>query len=606
VVRGGARVGESLVDDVPVEPGAPKTKAASGARRARERRGATAFAAWAFAPLSLLSVACKDSDAPVASGSVEAYAVFPPTKLAALVGPLYRPAPGQESIGFYGTDLGVSFVHHDEIRFLFGDTWADSIATPISKTEDDTQGAISIAGPDGFPDGDSVDAYVAAHPPDAGETPWQNGGPPVVFALGASDQVASIELYRGGSGPPLDMGLGRTVVTAFSNARDGAFAIFRRDATVPCSGGAAPACATGFTCDTQMGYCSDTSGELATPCIVGTTRCDAGATCVVPAAGGLCQDRTSSMYGTGDEDGRLDSLVFHHEVGNADPSFPTRYGTGPWLTNKFRNPIAKTVEDFDPSREDPTQNDYAPASGAAPDTEQVLLWGRPNSVGIQADGKDSRLYFAYVPMPEFSATGQIAWTPHYFSGLAGKKPSFSDDPSEARALDLSGGAVPEFETFDIVDKMTISYVAPLRRWVMFYGGDFPPFVLSVFVGPSFGRVKRDPQGAVHARFATDPWGPWTAPVPVLEAGDPAVNPPLLGSEYALGGILHHPGCVAVGCTPTSPAPGYLLTPEGFLYAPNVVDPWTEARGDGTEADVYWNVSTWNPYETVLLKTRLRP
>src|SRR5689334_17888060 len=57
--------------------------------------------------------------------------VAPPDKLAVLAGPLYVPAAGQGDIAFYGTDLGVSFEHGDEIRILFGDTWSDSAATLI-------------------------------------------------------------------------------------------------------------------------------------------------------------------------------------------------------------------------------------------------------------------------------------------------------------------------------------------------------------------------------------------------------------------------------------------------------------------------------------------
>jgi hypothetical protein len=52
-------------------------------------------------------------------------------------------------------------------------------------------------------------------------------------------------------------------------------------------------------------------------------------------------------------------------------------------------------------------------------------------------------------------------------------------------------------------------------------------------------------------------------------------------------------------------------PIGRLYAPNIIEEWTEdvsddatrARGERT-ADLYWNVSTWNPYQVVLVKTRL--
>jgi hypothetical protein len=50
---------------------------------------------------------------------------------------------------------------------------------------------------------------------------------------------------------------------------------------------------------------------------------------------------------------------------------------------------------------------------------------------------------------------------------------------------------------------------------------------------------------------------------------------------------------------------------GRLYAPNVIDEWTQevtneadrARGE-RRVELYWNVSTWNPYQVVLFKSQL--
>jgi hypothetical protein len=40
-----------------------------------------------------------------------------------------------------------------------------------------------------------------------------------------------------------------------------------------------------------------------------------------------------------------------------------------------------------------------------------------------------------------------------------------------------------------------------------------------------------------------------------------------------------------------------------LYGPSIIDPWT-THHDG-ETDLYWFVSTWNPYQVVLMKTTVR-
>jgi hypothetical protein len=42
---------------------------------------------------------------------------------------------------------------------------------------------------------------------------------------------------------------------------------------------------------------------------------------------------------------------------------------------------------------------------------------------------------------------------------------------------------------------------------------------------------------------------------------------------------------------------------GSIYAPYVVERWTRLRG--SELDIYYVLSTWNPYVVDLMKTRFR-
>ena len=44
---------------------------------------------------------------------------------------------------------------------------------------------------------------------------------------------------------------------------------------------------------------------------------------------------------------------------------------------------------------------------------------------------------------------------------------------------------------------------------------------------------------------------------------------------------------------------------GRLHGSNVIDAYTEPDGKGG-VDLYWNVSTWNPYGVLLVRTNLRP
>jgi hypothetical protein len=531
----------------------------------------------------------------------------PPDKLAVLAGPLDVPAPGQENIAFYGTDLGVSFEHGDEIRILFGDTWSDSGGSLIGTVSDDAQGAISMRSEDGFPDGDAVDAFIAAQPLADGAPWWTRAAPPVTMHV-VDGKAAPFELYRGGfhGQAPINMSIGRAVVAGFSNGRDGAFTILRRDVPIACAPAGAAPCADGFECDAGLGVCSNSDPEYPTTCVIGSDdRCGTGATCNAIAGGGFCQDRTSSLYAADDEFGRLEAVAIEQEIGCADPDQPARYFTQPWVTNKFTNPIAKTVADFDPARDDPDANDYRPADGSHPAREKVLVWGRPHTCGTSATGRQASVYFAYADMPEYSASGDFTWQLHYLSGFTDDRPVFSDAQTDAIELDLSGEPDPRSEPFDIVDRTAVTYLQALHVWVMFYGGDFAAPVLSVFEGANYTRVVRDPRGAIHARFAEHPWGPWSAPVPALEAGNGDVSPPEPDSEYTSLGMLHHAACSGAHCIPGENAISHVFTPYGFLYGPNIFDAWTAVREDGRAVDVYWNVSTWNPYQTVLLRTRIR-
>ena len=545
--------------------------------------------------------AALDADSPAPGPRVPSVSL--PTKLAVLAGPHGTLAPGQEAIGFYGTDIGISFRHGDELRVLFGDTWADAEGALIGEAFDDAQAVISLSpAPEGLPDGDAVDALVGEGAANAERPFWERPGPSLQVAV-RDGVIAPFELYRNGV-TEVPFGLSKAVVAGFSNGRDGAFAIFRRDAPVPCSGDLDATCDLGFSCDGGLGLCSNTSGELAAPCVIGSDRCGPFAQCEPIAAGGFCQDRGSSVYSADDEDGRLEAVVIEHEVGVADPAQPSRYATRAWRTNKFTNPATVAVADFDPERDDPADNDYRPADGSQPEREKVLIWARPHTLGTRSQGRDARLYFAYVDMPERSATADFAFEPQYFAGLEHGRPRFSRDQSDAVALDLGGEPEPSFERYDVVDRSTVSYLPALGQWVMLYGGDFAPAILRVFAGASFERIEHDPVGAIHGRFALQPWGPWSEPVSVLEAGDPNASPPAAGSEYAAGGMLHHAGCAGEPCIPGETTVSHLFTPYGFLYSPNILEPWTEVREDGDAVDVYWNVSTWNPYQVVLLRTRI--
>jgi hypothetical protein len=46
-------------------------------------------------------------------------------------------------------------------------------------------------------------------------------------------------------------------------------------------------------------------------------------------------------------------------------------------------------------------------------------------------------------------------------------------------------------------------------------------------------------------------------------------------------------------------------PIGRFYAPNVIEEWTASGSSRESATIYWNVSTWNPYQVILVRSVLQ-
>jgi hypothetical protein len=234
----------------------------------------------------------------------------------------------------------------------------------------------------------------------------------------------------------------------------------------------------------------------------------------------------------------------------------------------------------------------------------VFVWGRPSFGGVRALGRDAQLYLAWVPMPDYDESGNFAWEPRYFTGLAPDgQPRFSSREIDALPLDLDAaieGHQPE-EANDVVAQMAISWVPALGRFVMIYGGGIGTEFTKMLFGADVDVMTPDPLGALFVRYARHPWGPWSPPQHLLASGNLSRG---VRGFYGPGGLLFDADCKEPSCAPGELA---FLKPNerGRLYAPNIIDPWTTLRPDGA-IDLYWHVSTWNPYQVVLMRTRLRP
>jgi hypothetical protein len=133
-----------------------------------------------------------------------------------------------------------------------------------------------------------------------------------------------------------------------------------------------------------------------------------------------------------------------------------------------------------------------------------------------------------------------------------------------------------------VGEHSVTWNAALRTWLLLY-----------VCGPF----------RVEARTAPDPWGPWSPPTVLLS-------------------LLHDPGvvCTLINPAPTEPAcvpakPNFWESithtdPGGFFYAPFALERFTQdltsADTGGTRtANIFWLVSTWNPYQVIVMQSKLQ-
>ena len=496
-------------------------------------------------------------------------------------------------IEYYGTDLGFSYEHQGQLRFLFGDTWATEAYAPIQKS---TAGRFD----DAF---GTVDLSVYSDPSriTAGNIP--------LIKLGQNPGTTEVSAINPGHA----MDLGKTPMGGFSNgSRE--FGIF--NVTKPKGCRVDADCGKGLTCDAGLGFLGAKyydEERLTLPCVDGDANCNADtmvdSTGAAVAGSGLCTDRTSTAWAT-TAAGRIGAVAIVQRVGLRSLTDPRQYtDIQPWLTNKFVNVTVRTVNDFVPEKSSRhVHQDYKAAAGDGRD-RRVFLWGRPGFIGVGANKRSLGLYFAYVDMPAGPA---FSWNPRYYTGSTpAGVPRFSPNQADAAPLDLDStvAGIQPAEMHDIVNQISVAWIEHLHKWVMFYGGGLTNLpspalphcgVLELFTGRECKDVVMG-NGAVHMRTADDPWGPWTPPQDVIIGGDPAVA----GSGlYGVGGVMHHPLCTAPGCATGSQTPFYHKDEYGFLYSANIIDPWVSPAGAGV--DVIWNASTWDPYRVVLFRTRIDP
>jgi Domain of unknown function (DUF4185)/TIR domain len=197
------------------------------------------------------------------------------------------------------------------------------------------------------------------------------------------------------------------------------------------------------------------------------------------------------------------------------------------------------------------------ASGFPPGGPYVMMWG----TGAY---RESDAYLSIVPAAQFES----GMGTRYFAGLdAAGAPKWSNTETDAQPVVKDG----------TLGDISVTWCKDLGLWLMTYDRRTPP------MGITFS-------------FSRTPWGPWSEPQLIFNA---VVN-------GALGKFIHNPRAKP---TDGLAGPVHMLKNEadpesimGYAYAPYVVERWTKLRGN--ELDIYYTMSTLNPYVVVLMKSRL--
>ncbi|MFN3652557.1 MAG: DUF4185 domain-containing protein [Armatimonadota bacterium] len=176
----------------------------------------------------------------------------------------------------------------------------------------------------------------------------------------------------------------------------------------------------------------------------------------------------------------------------------------------------------------------------------LLMW---------AAGKEYRRsdpYLAFVPLEKVEDRSAI----RYWTG-------------GERWSALEGEARPLFY-HPMIGELSVAWCAPLKRWLMLYNLEHP-------------------RGVV-IRTAERPAGPWSEARTLLDPWQDAYGKFIHDAQPgAAPSSLHDPGRERVTGGPYGP---YLI-PRFF-------------KGDEKEATIYFVLSTWNPYNVMLMRATLRP
>ena len=199
-----------------------------------------------------------------------------------------------------------------------------------------------------------------------------------------------------------------------------------------------------------------------------------------------------------------------------------------------------------------------PVAGLPAGGPYIFTWGTGKY-------RESDAYLSIVPAGQFE-TGKGT---RYFAGLdAANAPTWSDNESDGIPIVKDG----------TLGDLSVTWCRELNLWLMTYD-------------------RRTQPTGVAFSYSKTPWGPWSEPQIVF-------NPV---RDNGLGKFIHNPmRKIDDGLAGPVMGPKRRANDEevrGGAYAPYVVERWTKVQG--SMLNLYYVLSTGNPYVVVLMQSRLQ-
>ena len=199
----------------------------------------------------------------------------------------------------------------------------------------------------------------------------------------------------------------------------------------------------------------------------------------------------------------------------------------------------------------------APIPGMPPGGPYIMIWGT-------GPYRMSDVFLSIVPTANFES-GQGT---KYYAGLdAAGAPKWSDKEADSVAIVKNG----------TIGDISVTWSKDLNLWLMTYDS------------------RLNPPTTIQFSYSKTPWGPWAEPQTLYNATrDGGYGTFIHDAKAKPDDGLEGP---EIGQAQQDPQ-----GTNGGTYAPYVVERWTKVQG--AELNIYYLLSTWNPYVVVVMKSRV--